>query len=135
MLDPPTKHKKDISAKLVLHIYKRTDTQLNTAIGQLIVGAIFFGMRSCEHSATPKGKDKRTRILQKGNIRFYRKRRQNSHNCGSSIKLIRYPQHSAHRKMGQKCHSDTVADNNNPLPSAHLGGNHHPTGLIFGNNK
>ena len=43
-LDPPTKHQKVIPAKLVLHIYKRTDTHLNTAIGQLIAGAFFFSI-------------------------------------------------------------------------------------------
>ena len=64
-LDPPTKHQKDIPAKLVLHLYKRTDTHLNTAIGQQNTGEFFFGMRSCEYSTTPKWEDKHTRILQK----------------------------------------------------------------------
>ena len=79
-LDPPTKHQKGIPAKLFLHINKRTDTHLNTAIGQLITGAFFFGIRSCEYSTTPKGEDKRTHILQKGDIRFYSKYRELSHN-------------------------------------------------------
>ena len=74
-LDPTTKHQKYIPAKIVLHIYRRTNTHLNTAIGQLIAGAFFFGIRSREYSTTPKGEDKRTHILQKGSIRFYRKRR------------------------------------------------------------
>ena len=30
-------------------------THLNTAIGQLIAGAFFFGMRSCKYSTTLKG--------------------------------------------------------------------------------
>ena len=78
-LDPPTKYQKSIPAKLILHIYKRTNTHLKTAIGQLIAGAFFFGMRSCDYSTTPKGEDKRTRILQKGDIHFYRKRRELYH--------------------------------------------------------
>ena len=81
-LDPPTKQHKSIPAKLVLYIYKRTDTHLNTSIGQLIAGAFLFSMRSCKYSTTPKGEDKRTRILQKGDIRFYRKRREFSHGSG-----------------------------------------------------
>ena len=81
-LDPPTKHQKAIPAKLILHIYKRTDTYLNTAIGQLIAGAFFIGMRSCEYYTTPKGEEKRTHIIQKGDIRFYRKRRELSHDSG-----------------------------------------------------
>ena len=39
-------------------------------------------MRSCEYSTTTKGEDKHTRILQKGDIRFYRKRREIYHDSG-----------------------------------------------------
>ena len=81
-LDPPTKHQKAIPAKLILHIYKRTDTHLNTSIGQLTAGSFFFGMRSCEYSTTHKGEDECTRILQKGDISFYRKRRELYHDSG-----------------------------------------------------
>ena len=41
-LDPTTKHQKYIPANLVLHIYKRTNTHMNTATGQLIAGAFFW---------------------------------------------------------------------------------------------
>ena len=44
----PTKHQKYIPAKLVLCIYKHTNTHINTAIGQLIAGAFFFNIQSCE---------------------------------------------------------------------------------------
>ena len=37
-------------------------------------------------------------------------------------------------KQGQKYHSDTMYDGHNPLPSAHLGGNHHQTGRIQSKN-
>ena len=39
-------------------------------------------MQSCEYLTTPKGEEKHTRILQKGDIRFYRKRRKLSHDSG-----------------------------------------------------
>ena len=55
---------------------------MNTAIGQLVSGAFFFGMRSCKYATTPKGEDKRTHIIQKGDISFYRKRREISHESG-----------------------------------------------------
>ena len=55
---------------------------MNTSIGQLISGAFFFGMRSCKYSTTPKGEEKCKRILQKGDTRFYIKRRELSHNSG-----------------------------------------------------
>ena len=54
-LEPTTKHRKATQAKLVLHICKQKNTHLNTGIGQLIAGAFFFGMRSCEYLTTPKG--------------------------------------------------------------------------------
>ena len=78
-LDPTTKHQKAIPEKLFLHIYKRTNTHMNTAIGQLIAGVFLFGMRSCEYSKIPKGEDKCRHILQKWDIRFYRKCREISH--------------------------------------------------------
>ena len=81
-LDPTTKHQKYIPATLVLHIYKWTNTHMKTAIGQMIAGTFFFGMRSCNSSTTPKGEEKRTRILQKGDIHFYRKRRELLHDSG-----------------------------------------------------
>ena len=81
-LDSTIKHHKAIPEKLILHIYKRTDTHLNTDIGQLITGAFFFGIWSCDYSNTLKGEDKCIRILQKGDIRFYRKRRELSHDSG-----------------------------------------------------
>ena len=40
-------------------------------------------MQSCEYSTTTKGEDKRTRILKKGDIHFYRKRRELSHDSGT----------------------------------------------------
>ena len=81
-LDSKTKHHKYIPAKLVLYIYKQKNTHINTAIGQLIAGEFFLGMQSCTYSTTPKGEDKHTRILQKGDICFYRKRRELSHDSG-----------------------------------------------------
>ena len=82
MLEPATKHQKAIPAKLALHIYNRTNTHLNTAIGPLIADTFFFGMRSYKYSTTPKGEDKLTRILQKEAMRFYRKRRKIPHDSG-----------------------------------------------------
>ena len=81
-MDPTTKHQKAILKNLVLHIYKGKNTHLNTAIGQLVVGAFFFNMRSCGYSTTHKREGNLTRILQKGDIRFYRECHELSHNSG-----------------------------------------------------
>ena len=51
-----------------------------TTIGKIITGALFFGMRSCEYLTTPKGGSKLKCILQKGDIIFYIKCREFTHN-------------------------------------------------------
>ena len=76
------KHQNTIPAKLVLHIYSQTNTHMNIPIGQLISGSFLSGMQSYEYSTTPKGEQKYTCILQKGDIRFDRKRPEFSHNSG-----------------------------------------------------
>ena len=76
-LDPTTKHQKYTPENLFLHIYKRTNTHPNTAIGQLIAGKFSL---ACGHAST---RLIRTHILQKGAILFYRKRREISHDSGT----------------------------------------------------
>ena len=70
---------------------------MSTAIIQLIAGAFVFGVCSCEYSTTPKGEEKQTHILKKGNIRFYRKRCKLTHNIGCiHLEDNVYPTLSAH---------------------------------------
>ena len=45
----------------------------------MVAGAFLFSMRSCKYSASPKGWHKQTRILRKGDIKCYRKRRKLPH--------------------------------------------------------
>ena len=95
---PTTKHQKSIPEKLFLHIYKQTNTHLNTSIGQLIASAFLFGVWYCEYSTTPKVENKLTRILQKG-VYYFTENAVNFHTTvGSSIWPIRYPRNSAYRK-------------------------------------
>ena len=44
---------------------------MDTATGQLVIGALFFAMRSCEYSKTPKSEEKKSEILQLRDIRFF----------------------------------------------------------------
>jgi hypothetical protein len=55
-------------------IASATDTPLDRVIGQLVVGAFFFAMRSCEYSAVPG--ERRTKLLELRNIRFYTNNRE-----------------------------------------------------------
>ena len=52
--NPLTKPHNSIPAKLVFRIYKKQYSHLSKAIGQVIAGAFFFNMKSCEYSTTPK---------------------------------------------------------------------------------
>ena len=45
-LDPTMKHQQSIPEKLVLHIYRQTNTHLKTSTEELIAGTSFFFMRS-----------------------------------------------------------------------------------------
>ena len=69
-LDPPRKHQKSIPEKLVLHLYKWTDTHLNTVISQLITGAFFFGMRSAITIPLTKGMTNAHAFFKKGTYVF-----------------------------------------------------------------
>ena len=66
----------------MFQIYKKQHSNLSTAIGQLITGVFYIGMQSWKYSTTLKGENKRTCILQKGDIRFYRKQRELMHSSG-----------------------------------------------------
>ena len=84
-LDPPTKYQKAIPEKLILHIYKRTDTHLNIAIGQLISGAFSSACGHASNPLVPKGRTNAHALFRKGAYAFTG----NAENCpmtaGSSI--------------------------------------------------
>ena len=100
----------------------------STRAEEILVSSFAASVQQNQFSTTRK------RILQKGDIQFYRKHRELSHNSGILHLADKVSLTFRTQKNGGKRHSDTVVDNHNPLPSAHLGGNHHPTALIFGNN-
>ena len=56
-------------------LYELAVSELDFAIADLVIGAFFFGMRSCEYS-TVRTKQTRTRRLCLRNIRFFQGRRQ-----------------------------------------------------------
>jgi hypothetical protein len=64
---------KAISPQVISAIAMATDTLLDRAIGQLVVGASFFAMRSCEYSSVSG--ERRTKLLELRNIRFYKTNR------------------------------------------------------------
>lgn len=69
--DPATKSQACIPLTVFEHMLKQAkNSKFDTAISQLIIGALFFAMRSCEYS-TVKG-TRKTKRLTLGDIRFYK---------------------------------------------------------------
>lgn len=67
--DPATKHQKCLLIKVFRKLYRSRHTELSTAIGELCVGAFFFGMRSCEYSQVSSAR--KTKVLQLKHVRFF----------------------------------------------------------------
>ena len=85
------KHQKDIQAKLSLHIYKYTNTHMNTAIDQLIAGSFLFDIWSCKYSTTPKHQGNAHASFRKGIYVFVENVADFHKTVGSSIWKIRSP--------------------------------------------
>jgi len=62
---------KAIPSCVISLIALNTATEKQRAITQLIIGAFFFAMRSCEYLKVPKQHEKRTKQLKLKNIAFY----------------------------------------------------------------
>ena len=69
--DPPTKHQACLPLVVWKRMYRDKANPLNTAMDQLLVGALFFAMRSCEYTSTPNQSEKRTKLLRLRNIRIF----------------------------------------------------------------
>ena len=72
--DPNPTPQKAVSPTVIRAIASTTDTPLDQAIGQLIVGAFFFAMHSCKYSSV-SGK-RCTKLLELRNMRFYTNNRE-----------------------------------------------------------
>ena len=71
-------------------------------MGQLILGAFLFIVWSCEYPTTPRGENKQTSILRKGDIRFYRKWRELLHSIRCIHLANKVSQKSNTKKNGIK---------------------------------
>jgi hypothetical protein len=75
--DPGSKPQKALPPSVIREVATITNTPLDLAIAQLVVGAFFFAMRSCEYS-TVSG-ERRTKLLQVSNIRFFKNKKEVPH--------------------------------------------------------
>lgn len=81
--DPAVQHQKCLPIGVFRKLWSNRASQLTTAIGQLAVGALFFGMRSCEYSCVIG--DRNTKLLQVKDIRFFRGRKEIKNRLATSI--------------------------------------------------
>lgn len=58
---------------MIRSVASHTGSPIEIAISQLIVGAFFFAMRSCEYLHVPSGESRKTRVLRIRDIRFFHK--------------------------------------------------------------
>ena len=69
--DPSVKPQKALTPSLIRKMSNLCQSNLDTACTQLVTGAFFFAMRSCEYSSV-SGPKRRTKLLCIRNIQFYR---------------------------------------------------------------
>ena len=69
--DPSPTPQKAVSPSVIRAIASATDTSLDWAIGQLVIGTFFFAICSCEYSSVP-GERHSKKLLKLRNIRFYK---------------------------------------------------------------
>ena len=70
--DLPVQRQASLPLLVFNTIYNDTSSELSTAIGELIYGAMFFAMRSCEYSKTQE-RNPKSKILTVGDVQFYNK--------------------------------------------------------------
>ena len=75
-------------------------------MGQLLIGALFFAMRSCEYSSTPKQAEKKRKLLRLKNLRFFNRDKEGF--------MAIVPHHSTLQDLQQaECISITFDDQKN----------------------
>ena len=74
--DRNAKQQKALPACIIRHLIHRQTSTENIAVGQLVTGAFFFAMRSCEYLKTNLPEEKRrTKIIRLKDLRFCTKGR------------------------------------------------------------
>ena len=68
---PPPNSQQRLPLSVFESIYNSATSSLDIAISQLILGALFFAIRSCEYSHVPNDKDRKTKTLCLHNIKFF----------------------------------------------------------------
>jgi hypothetical protein len=75
--DPPEKQQVALTGTILRELSNLALTKIEKAMCDLFTGAFFFAMRSCKYQKV-SGK-RRTKIIELGNIRFFKGRRELTH--------------------------------------------------------
>ena len=83
--DPGPEGQKALPLNVFRCLANNTMSRRDVFLGHLLIGALFFAMRSCEYTKT-SGYKRKTKLLCVRNIKFYRRNRLLSHrdNIGSA---------------------------------------------------
>ena len=68
--DPKERQQKAIPMSVIRKLHE-SDTEVGSALANLLTLAIFFCMRSCEYLAVSSQEERKTKILSVGNVRFF----------------------------------------------------------------
>ena len=83
--DPETRHQMELPLSVFRKIWRCQFTQKGKILAQLIVGALFFGLRSCEYTLVT-GEERMTKLISVGDIRFFQDRQEVSKiSCNKSL--------------------------------------------------
>jgi hypothetical protein len=72
--DPTKKPQKAVTPRVIHALTAINSTLLDEAVNELVRGAFFFAMRSCEYLRVPASEQRRTKLLRLQNLRFFRAR-------------------------------------------------------------
>ena len=107
--DPASRSQKCLPPVVFRKLYNNRINELATAIGQLTVGALFFGMRSCEYSKVTS--KRKTQIIQIKHVRFFNNRREikksahMDYNIVNSVTITFVKQKNGDKEAARTMHS------------------------------
>ena len=71
--DPAEQQQKALPLSVVRRLFKIVSSKKEEAMAHMMIGAIYFAMRSCEYSEVSDAKNKKTKLLCIKNFRFFQK--------------------------------------------------------------
>jgi len=103
-MNPTTQQQKAAPASLLCKVTELKNNARNRAIGELVIGAFFYAMRSCEYLSV-SSTERKTKQLRLKNLRFFRNVRILQHCdptlCSSDFITIQFEDQKNGEKMDE----------------------------------